>query len=201
MKWGWRKILQVRPLLRRFIWHRIGDGLGTSIWFDTWDPICPLKDRISNRDIYREDALHVPVLVPMKSDVIMWKDRNDEYKPFSVREVWYAIRPREDVVPWYNVIWFPHCILKHAIHNWLVVKNRLKTQDLLRPWDVGDNIDVNSLLYPRDQVKLTHGVMDLDHVLCIDPPAALTVERAIPDSEKAKEYLRPDNCSTSIVLD
>ncbi|GKC33337.1 reverse transcriptase domain, reverse transcriptase zinc-binding domain protein [Tanacetum coccineum] len=78
----------------------------------------------------------------------MWKDRNDEYKPFSVREVWHAIRRREDVVPWYNVIWFPHCIPKHASHYWLVVKNRLKTQDLLRPWDVGDNIDINSLLCP-----------------------------------------------------
>ncbi|GKC36145.1 hypothetical protein Tco_1048529, partial [Tanacetum coccineum] len=28
----------------------------------------------------------------------------------------------------------------------------------------------------RDQVKLTLGVMDLDHVLCIDPPAALTAK-------------------------
>nr|GEX72729.1 UBN2_2 domain-containing protein [Tanacetum cinerariifolium] len=47
----------------------------------------------------------------------------------------------------------------------------------------------------RDQVKLTLGVMDLDHVLRIDPPVALTAEstadqkRAIPDSKKAKEYL------------
>ncbi|GKF46382.1 hypothetical protein Tco_0136184 [Tanacetum coccineum] len=41
----------------------------------------------------------------------------------------------------------------------------------------------------RDQVKLTLGVMDLDHALRIDPPAALTAERAIPDSENAKEYL------------
>ncbi|GKD14893.1 hypothetical protein Tco_1199300 [Tanacetum coccineum] len=41
----------------------------------------------------------------------------------------------------------------------------------------------------RDQVKLTLGVMDLDHALRIDPPAALTAERAIPDSGNAKEYL------------
>nr|GFA27887.1 putative zinc finger, CCHC-type [Tanacetum cinerariifolium] len=47
----------------------------------------------------------------------------------------------------------------------------------------------------RDQVKLTLGVMDLDHALCIDPPAALTAEstadqkRAIHDSENANEYL------------
>ncbi|GJS18788.1 UBN2_2 domain-containing protein [Tanacetum coccineum] len=47
----------------------------------------------------------------------------------------------------------------------------------------------------NDQVKLTLGVMDLDHALRIDPPAALTAEstadqkRAIPDSENAKEYL------------
>nr|GEU61175.1 UBN2_2 domain-containing protein [Tanacetum cinerariifolium] len=41
----------------------------------------------------------------------------------------------------------------------------------------------------RDQVKLTLGVMDLDHALRINPSAALTAERAIPDSENAKEYL------------
>nr|GEX98980.1 UBN2_2 domain-containing protein [Tanacetum cinerariifolium] len=47
----------------------------------------------------------------------------------------------------------------------------------------------------RDQVKLTLGVMDPDHALRSDPPAAHTAEstadqkRAIPDSENAKEYL------------
>nr|GEU61087.1 putative zinc finger, CCHC-type [Tanacetum cinerariifolium] len=41
----------------------------------------------------------------------------------------------------------------------------------------------------RDQVKLTLEVMDLDHALCIDPLAALTAKRAIPDSQNEKEYL------------
>nr|GEV21280.1 UBN2_2 domain-containing protein [Tanacetum cinerariifolium] len=45
----------------------------------------------------------------------------------------------------------------------------------------------------REQVKLTLGAMDLDDALRIDPPAALTAERAIPESENAKEYLNPVN--------
>ncbi|GJY30809.1 hypothetical protein Tco_0414304 [Tanacetum coccineum] len=47
----------------------------------------------------------------------------------------------------------------------------------------------------RDQVKLTIGVMDLDHALRIDPPAALTAEstadqkRAYEQWERSTEYL------------
>ncbi|GJZ40355.1 putative RNA-directed DNA polymerase [Tanacetum coccineum] len=39
----------------------------------------------------------------------------------------------------------------------------------------------------RDQVKLTLGVMDLDHALRIDPPAALTVE-STADQKRAYEH-------------
>ncbi|GJZ49218.1 retrovirus-related pol polyprotein from transposon TNT 1-94 [Tanacetum coccineum] len=37
---------------------------------------------------------------------------------------------------WYDVVWFANCIPSHAFHLWLVAKRRLKTQDLLRLWDV-----------------------------------------------------------------
>lgn len=52
MSWGWRKILQVRTIVRQFLWHHIGDGISVLAWFDKWDPLCPLKDRISTRDIH-----------------------------------------------------------------------------------------------------------------------------------------------------
>ncbi|GJS65004.1 putative RNA-directed DNA polymerase [Tanacetum coccineum] len=50
----------------------------------------------------------------------------------------------------------------------------------------------------RDQVKLTLGVMDLDHALCIDPPAALTTEsttdqkRAYEQWERSNRLQKPD---------
>jgi reverse transcriptase-like protein len=55
---------------------------------------------------------------------------------YSVANVWEAIRPRDFEVPWFKVVWFPHCIPKHAFHLWLVIKRKLKTQDMLRSWDV-----------------------------------------------------------------
>ncbi|GJV28501.1 hypothetical protein Tco_1384949 [Tanacetum coccineum] len=52
MSWGWRKILQVRHLVRPFIWYRVGDGLKVSAWFDNWCSYSPLSNSISNRHIY-----------------------------------------------------------------------------------------------------------------------------------------------------
>nr|GEW87712.1 hypothetical protein [Tanacetum cinerariifolium] len=48
----------------------------------------------------------------------------------------FILRPRAAVVNWFDVVWFTNCIPRHAFHMWLVAKCRLKTQDLLRPWDV-----------------------------------------------------------------
>ncbi|GJU16781.1 sodium/hydrogen exchanger 6 [Tanacetum coccineum] len=51
--WGWRKLLQIRSTIRPFIWHKINNGKSTSVWFDRWTDVCPLKDLLSNRDIVR----------------------------------------------------------------------------------------------------------------------------------------------------
>ncbi|XP_071699917.1 uncharacterized protein [Rutidosis leptorrhynchoides] len=51
---------------------------------------------------------------------------------------WDSFRPRGSVVTWYSVVWFSHGILKHAFMLWLVMGERLKTQDKLKPWDIRD---------------------------------------------------------------
>ncbi|GKA33637.1 hypothetical protein Tco_0720066 [Tanacetum coccineum] len=53
MSWGWRKILQLRPLIRDYIWYRIGDGASTSLWFDKWCDLSPLSNIITCRDWFR----------------------------------------------------------------------------------------------------------------------------------------------------
>ncbi|GJV70935.1 reverse transcriptase domain, reverse transcriptase zinc-binding domain protein [Tanacetum coccineum] len=92
--------------------------------------------------------LEVPLLLDDIDNVILWRDRDGVMRPFSVACAWDTIRIRADIVNWYNVVWFPHCIPRHAIHMWLVFQQKLKTQDRLRQWDVSPNIDLNLLRCP-----------------------------------------------------
>nr|XP_043613006.1 uncharacterized protein LOC122584974 [Erigeron canadensis] len=60
--WGWRKMLQLRHLIRPHIWSRIGNGLNTSVWFDKWHQISPICSHVPNRDIVRAGfSLHASV--------------------------------------------------------------------------------------------------------------------------------------------
>ncbi|GKD52410.1 hypothetical protein Tco_1281386, partial [Tanacetum coccineum] len=53
MSWGWRKILQLRPLIREYIRYNLGDGSVASLWFDCWSSRSSLSNVISTRDIFR----------------------------------------------------------------------------------------------------------------------------------------------------
>ncbi|GJR78441.1 putative RNA-directed DNA polymerase, eukaryota, reverse transcriptase zinc-binding domain protein [Tanacetum coccineum] len=165
MTWGWRKILQLRPLIRDHIWFRIGDGATCSLWFDKWCSSSPLASVVTSRDIHRagldmsskvKDVIYnggwawpielsskypllSTIVVPTVStslDTLEWHSDGGVSMPFSVATVWNCLRPRDAVVPWYNVVWFNYCIPRHAFHMWLVVKRRLKTHDMLRQWDI-----------------------------------------------------------------
>ncbi|GJV83921.1 putative RNA-directed DNA polymerase, eukaryota, reverse transcriptase zinc-binding domain protein [Tanacetum coccineum] len=165
MSWGWRNILKLRPLIRDFIWHKIGDGSGTSVWFDRWCEQSPLAAIVTSRDIFREGfssnskvcdlvrngsllwppcwlskypslfSIPSPTLVPNSSDTLEWRDESGFARGFSAHVVWNTIRHRNDKVDWCDVVWFSCCIPRHAVHLWLVLRRRLKTQDQLRPWD------------------------------------------------------------------
>nr|GEY61579.1 hypothetical protein [Tanacetum cinerariifolium] len=74
------------------------------------------------------------------SDKLVWKDLSNVDVGFSVATVWECIRSRSDEVEWYHVVWFSQQIPRHAIHLWLVIKRKLKTQDKLRQWDVWDHL-------------------------------------------------------------
>nr|GEW88003.1 hypothetical protein [Tanacetum cinerariifolium] len=83
--------------------------------------------------------LQVPLLLDDIDGVLL---------PFLVACAWDTIQTRTDIVNWYNVVWFPHFIPRHAIHMWLVFQQKLKTQDMLRQWDDGPSIDLNLLRCP-----------------------------------------------------
>ncbi|GKD74061.1 putative reverse transcriptase domain, reverse transcriptase zinc-binding domain protein [Tanacetum coccineum] len=140
MTWGWRKILQLRPLIRDFIWHKLGDGSTTSAWYDRWCLHSPLANVISHRDLFREGFNQVtkvrdlminghlswphswlgkytmlssipdPVTVPNTRDMLEWRDSYGTANKFSVKTGWGSIRPRSNKVVWYHAVWFLECI-------------------------------------------------------------------------------------------
>jgi len=162
MSWSWRKLLQIRPIVRPFFWFKIGDGFLTNAWYDNWCSASPILDRLSSSSIhnagyYLESTVSqlltngvwnwpldwstslsnipAPILSNCK-DEVMWKDCNGVVSTFSVSVVWESIRPRDVEVSWFSTVWFSWCIPKHAFLLWLVMKQKLKTQDMLKSWDI-----------------------------------------------------------------
>nr|GEX22727.1 hypothetical protein [Tanacetum cinerariifolium] len=61
---------------------------------------------------------------------------------FLVQLVWDSIRSRDNEVSWYNLVWFPSCIPRHAVNMWIIMKKGLKTQDTLSTWDVAAGLTI-----------------------------------------------------------
>ncbi|GJU01385.1 putative reverse transcriptase domain, reverse transcriptase zinc-binding domain protein [Tanacetum coccineum] len=120
MSWSWRKILQLRPIIREFVWCNVGNGLSTSLWFDKWCVAGPLYNHVSSRDVFR-------------SGLTLSSHVNDIVCPS-------IIRPRGEKVPWFDMIWFALNIPRHAFNMWLIINHKLKTQDRVSVWDVSNAI-------------------------------------------------------------
>ncbi|GKD45989.1 homeodomain-like protein, partial [Tanacetum coccineum] len=153
----------------------VGNGRRASLWHDMWSYECPLSRYLMPRDINREGHnLHVcvadlikdgtwrwpvtwlikvpnlaliaaPNIDNARQDTMRWCDLNGNLSDFSVRCAWEVLRPRGQQITWYHIPWFSHCIPWHAFHIWLVMRRCLKTQDKLRPWDVGAPTDLSQL--------------------------------------------------------
>ena len=86
-----------------------------------------------------------PILNDEHVDTLQWKMRDGTFRLFSVRDVWESIREQGNAVEWFQLVWSRHSIPRHATHLWLVMRKRLKTHDRMRPWDVGNDVDLNLL--------------------------------------------------------
>nr|XP_043633182.1 uncharacterized protein LOC122604356 [Erigeron canadensis] len=162
-------MLQLRPVIRQYLWFSAGNRLNTCSWHDNWCEDSPLYCKITSRQItavgfYIQSKVadliinnewilssdwtrllpslpNAPTLTN-DEDTIHWRDRNGDKQVFSISVVWDDIRPRHNIVDWCDLVWFNHCIPKHAFILWLVFKERLKTQDMLLQWNVNPNIDL-----------------------------------------------------------
>ncbi|XP_071713676.1 uncharacterized protein [Rutidosis leptorrhynchoides] len=144
---GWRKLMSIRDIVRSHFVTRIGDGSQCLAWYDTWCDYGPLANFISNRHIVRagfareskiRDICWENIAVPILNDspdATKWLG----IIVFSVSKVWSTIRSRSNEVPWFNVVWFAHCIPRHSFIVWLLMGENLKTQDKLNAWDTRVN--------------------------------------------------------------
>ncbi|GJR54457.1 hypothetical protein Tco_1404978 [Tanacetum coccineum] len=119
--WGWRKFLQLRPLIHDHVKYHLGDGATCSLWYDRWSLCGPLADIISSHDIHRAsfslssnvqvavangawiwpsewyskypimNLLATPNLLDV-DDRLEWRDRVGVVKPFSVATVWDSLK-------------------------------------------------------------------------------------------------------------
>ncbi|XP_021985901.1 uncharacterized protein LOC110882124 [Helianthus annuus] len=100
--------------------------------------------------------LQPPSLVHNVPDKPTWKDLDGKDSYFSSKEVWNNIRSRGDTVSWFNMIWFSQCIPRHSFHMWLVIRNKLKTQDRLMIWEAGSATNLRLMCCPLCRYDRDH---------------------------------------------
>ncbi|KAJ0453055.1 putative RNA-directed DNA polymerase [Helianthus annuus] len=102
------------------------DDTGQWKWPQAWFDIFPV-------------LINIPSPHPLVAitDRCSWKDLEGNLCHFRSWEVWNTLRRRGDRVDWVESIWFSQCIPRHSFHLWLVMNNKLKTQDRMATWEAG----------------------------------------------------------------
>ncbi|GKC03054.1 putative RNA-directed DNA polymerase, eukaryota, reverse transcriptase zinc-binding domain protein [Tanacetum coccineum] len=166
ISWGWRKLLQIQTRIRPFIWHKINNGRSTSMWFDRWVDFCRLHDMLTVRNIVRSgfslsntvsdlisneswrwphdwssrfpNVVNIPVsdINSELDDLIVWRDVHGVFHRFTVAGAWDLFVKELKLFMIGSCSLVPHCIPRHIITYELVIKEKLKTQDRLRQWDI-----------------------------------------------------------------
>ncbi|GJX60854.1 reverse transcriptase domain-containing protein [Tanacetum coccineum] len=144
-------------------------------------------------------SIPVPNLSVDCDDVLLWLDLEGNLRPFSVACAWDSLHSRADVVDWFHVIWFPQCIPMHAFHMWLVTKQKLKTQDRPRQWDVGPSTDLNLLRCPLCDM-IPPGLMIYPHILFLLPRGNRSSYYIYGSSEVGFLQVQEGVCSVSSVI-
>ncbi|KAJ0463265.1 putative reverse transcriptase zinc-binding domain-containing protein [Helianthus annuus] len=159
----------------------IVDELGAWKWPIVWFDLYPVLNNLGP-----------PNLEQNARDKLFWKDNQGYQQQFSSSEVWNSIRNRANVVAWMELVWFGQCIPRHSFHLWLVIKNKLKTQDRMGVWEAGSATNLNLMCCPLCR----HDKDSHDHLffLC---PFAMQVWNQVKDMA----YMENVNASWISIMD
>ncbi|XP_071712503.1 uncharacterized protein [Rutidosis leptorrhynchoides] len=107
-----------------------------------------------------------PPILTDQSDIVQWRDCSGNWIDFPVSVVWDTIRPHAPTIPWCSVIWYNQCIPRHAFIVWLLMGERLKTQDKLKFTHVvavanwsSDWKNLREILIPYANCNVARGVV------------------------------------------
>ncbi|KAJ9536468.1 hypothetical protein OSB04_un000349 [Centaurea solstitialis] len=161
--WSWmfRKLLELRPLIRRFVVSNIGNGLSTYAWSDRWLDCGALMDCITFRRFARLGFSHntkvrqvievcgnewpvewiqccgeldhcqIPAINVTSQDMVQWRRLDGSLGPFTVKDAYTDLSGSLESIRWATPVWFKNCIPKHAFCMWVACHGRLPTQDRL----------------------------------------------------------------------
>lgn len=91
-----------------------------------------------------------------KADQMVWIDDTGKEVDYSVGMAWNSLRGRNLKVPLLHVVWFTHAIPRHAFFVWLIMLEKLKTQDKVILWDKNQNSNSPSLCIFCSKVEDSH---------------------------------------------
>ncbi|GJY45431.1 RNA-directed DNA polymerase, eukaryota, reverse transcriptase zinc-binding domain protein [Tanacetum coccineum] len=139
----WNEVLLIRDAIKEHVWHSIGNGKKTSMFYDKWCLNGPLSKFISKRNLYDARICDNVMVDDMLIDN-NWKWPIDWLMKFpkvklSTKQAWITMREDWPRVQWYHVVWYSQLIPKHAFILWLAIQNKLLTQDIMEKWqDISD---------------------------------------------------------------
>lgn len=161
--WCWRKILQLRELVRPFIKCKVGSCSTASFKYDDWLPVGPLYSFWTRglqwfpsipvtawvSQVLRSDGWHWPwsndlqaslistlvaTLSVRDNDSVVWSISRSGH--FTSRSAWEQIRDSSTRLVWTKRIWFSRHIPCASFICWLIWLDWLSTRDRLLHWNV-----------------------------------------------------------------
>ncbi|GKF02019.1 RNA-directed DNA polymerase, eukaryota, reverse transcriptase zinc-binding domain protein [Tanacetum coccineum] len=153
----WKNLLDLREDIRKHVQYKVGDGFSVSMWHDSWSMLPTLDSVVSRREIYStgftlaestecsraikkckwpatmlsSTLTSISILCLCLFLTLGLRINEGSMKIFSSSQVWNDIRILNDKMLWWEVIWFPHNIPRHAFELWMASKGKLVTQDRL----------------------------------------------------------------------
>ncbi|KAL0293546.1 UNVERIFIED_CONTAM: hypothetical protein Sradi_6931100 [Sesamum radiatum] len=161
--WGWKKMIKLKPFLKRGTHYRVGDGSTFKLWQDIWHeqgPLClshpegpqltglPLDALLSSviqhgqwswpaiSDAeFNEVSSQLPPIHPNSPDEITWRLNSGK---FTVQSAIELFQPHTNQVEWHGLLQGRYKIPRHSFILWLAIMEKLSTMD--KAWlSHGDN--------------------------------------------------------------